>query len=317
MVLQEQNSGSNHFLMTSKINQKTADRVRRTKTKTLLPLQGWVGLAVVAIFWPLNWLLVGPRSHWGFFFLWTGYSLFVDGLVYLRTGTSLMTRSVQRYIGLFLVSAPAWWLFEVLNWRLNNWYYDGKEYFTDFQYGLLATIAFSTVIPAVFGTAELAASVKVFQKPIHGPVIKPDRKTTVGFFCAGWVMLVLMLIWPKFFFPFIWLSVYFILEPLNIWTGNRTLARWTQKGDWRPVLALWGGVLITGFFWEFWNYWSYPKWIYEVPYVSFWHVFEMPLLGYGGYLPFALELYALYHFVVGLWGDKKTNYLKLAQPDQP
>jgi hypothetical protein len=26
----------------------------------------------------------------------------------------------------------------------------------------------------------------------------------------------------------------------------------------------------------------------------------MPLLGYGGYLPFSLELFALYHLVVGL-----------------
>ena len=36
----------------------------------------------------------------------------------------------------------------------------------------------------------------------------------------------------------------------------------------------------------------------------------MPLLGYGGYLPFALELYALYHWTVGLLGNKKTDYVK-------
>jgi hypothetical protein len=37
----------------------------------------------------------------------------------------------------------------------------------------------------------------------------------------------------------------------------------------------------------------------------------MPLLGYGGYLPFALELYALYHWVHGLFGVKKTDYIKV------
>lgn len=44
------------------------------------------------------------------------------------------------------------------------------------------------------------------------------------------------------------------------------------------------------------------------------HVFEMPLLGYGGYLPFALELYALYHWVSGVVGDKETDYVKIS-PD--
>jgi hypothetical protein len=28
----------------------------------------------------------------------------------------------------------------------------------------------------------------------------------------------------------------------------------------------------------------------------------MPLLGYGGYLPFSLELFAIYHLIVGLVG---------------
>jgi hypothetical protein len=38
---------------------------------------------------------------------------------------------------------------------------------------------------------------------------------------------------------------------------------------------------------------SYPKWIYHTPGVQFLPVFEMPLLGYGGCVPFALELWAL------------------------
>ena len=34
-----------------------------------------------------------------------------------------------------------------------------------------------------------------------------------------------------------------------------------------------------------WNYFSYPKWVYHVEWGGWLHVFEMPLLGYGGYLP--------------------------------
>ena len=275
------------------------------------PWYGWLGLGLIAVFWPVNWFWEGLRTHWAFFFLWLGYSLMVDGLVFFRTGTSLITRSWRKYVGLFLLSAPAWWLFEVLNIRVQNWFYFGKEHFSHLEYAVWATIAFSTVMPAVFGAAELVRSLPYFHKPRQGPVIRPDQRTTLGFFIVGWLMLGLLLAWPRFFFPFLWLSLYFILEPINIWLGNRALTEATKHGDWRPVLALWGGVLLTAFFWEFWNYWSYPKWIYTVPFVDFWHVFEMPLLGYGGYLPFALELHALYHLVVGLLGDRQQDYLRL------
>jgi hypothetical protein len=39
----------------------------------------------------------------------------------------------------------------------------------------------------------------------------------------------------------------------------------------------------------------------------------MPLLGYGGYLPFALELFAMYHLIVGLLGEKDSRYVRLAE----
>jgi hypothetical protein len=58
-----------------------------------------------------------------------------------------------------------------------------------------------------------------------------------------------------------------------------------------------------------WNYFSYPRWVYHVPWGNWFHIFEMPLLGYGGYLPFALELCAMYHLVAGLFDRKKTDYV--------
>ena len=72
---------------------------------------------------------------------------------------------------------------------------------------------------------------------------------------------------------------------------------WLREGDWRPILSLSAGALFCGFFWEMWNYYSYPKWKYHTPGAEFLHVFEMPLLGYIGYLPFAWELYALRNFL--------------------
>jgi len=70
-----------------------------------------------------------------------------------------------------------------------------------------------------------------------------------------------------------------------------------REGNWRPIVSLSFGALICGFFWEMWNYYSWPKWIYHTPGTEFLHVFEMPLLGYAGYIPFALELYALRNFL--------------------
>ncbi len=273
------------------------------------PLHGWLGVVLIAVFWPLNWRLPSLRTQWAFFPLWLGYCLLVDGLVLRRTGSSLITRNWRNYLGLFLLSMPVWWLFELLNGRLQNWFYDGRQFFTDLEYGLLASIAFSTVIPAIFGAAELAASWGWVQRMGRGPAIPGDQRTALRFFVTGWLMLALMLFWPHYFFPFVWLSLYFIMEPINIWLGNRNLTQWTARGDWRPVIALWSGVLLTAFFWEFWNYYSYPKWIYTVPFVNFWHIFEMPLLGYGGYLPFALELYAIYNLVMGILGKTKSDYV--------
>jgi len=276
-----------------------------------LPIHGWLGLALILIAWPLNWLLPGLRTTWLFFPLWLGYCLTIDGLVYVRKGTSLLTRSGWRYVSLFAISAPVWWLFEAINLRTVNWIYLGVESFSPFGYFLYASICFSTVIPAVFGAAELASTFGFIRRMKSGLVIRDDLRTTVIFFVAGLIMLVLLLVWPLYFFPFVWLSIYFITEPINVWMGNRSLAEGTRSGDWRVVMSLWIGVLITAFFWELWNYWAYPKWIYQVPRVDFLRLFEMPALGYGGYLPFALELYAVYHLVMGLFGRRQTTYVDL------
>lgn len=278
---------------------------------THFPIHGWIGFILVCLFWLLNWTLPGPRTHWGFFPLWLGYCLTIDGLAFRRTGTSLLKRSPSNYIGLFLISAPVWWLFEALNLRTQNWIYFGAEQFTQMEYAFWTTLSFTTVIPAVFGSAELMASFDFVKRIKRGPVIGTDKWTTTGFFILGWVMLALLLTWPLIFFPFMWISVYFILEPVNIWLGHRSLPDWTRKGDWRPVISLWLGVLMTAFFWEMWNYLSHPRWLYQVAWGNWLHIFEMPLLGYGGYLPFALELYAIYHFIMGLLGRGRTDYVHL------
>ena len=111
-------------------------------------------------------------------------------------------------------------------------------------------------------------------------------------------MLVLAMIWPGYFYPFVWGSVFFLVEPINAWRERPSLLGYLSSGDWRPAVALGLGALVCGFFWELWNYYSYPRWVYHVPFVGVLHVFEMPLLGFLGYPPFGLELFALLQLIV-------------------
>jgi hypothetical protein len=237
------------------------------------------------------------RTAYLFFPLWLGYILLVDALVLGRTGTSLWTRSRLGFVGLFAASAPVWWLFEVFNQRTGNWQYLGSPAFNDLEYFVLCTICFSTVMPAVFETAELARSFRWMGHFASGPRIRPTPAVNLGLFLCGLAMLALALVWPRYCYPFVWTSVWLILEPLNWRLGRQHLLEDLRHGDWRPVIALSLGALICGFFWEMWNYYSYPKWVYHTPGAQFLRVFEMPLLGYAGYIPFALELFALKNFL--------------------
>jgi hypothetical protein len=259
--------------------------------------QGVLGVLLLALCWPLNWLLPGARTAYLFFPLWLGYILVVDELVCWRSGTSLWTRSRRGFVLLFIISAPAWWLFEIINNRTGNWEYLGGAAFTPLEYDVLSTVSFSTVMPAVFETAELARTFRWVKMLPPGGRIADTPRANLFLLLAGLLMLALMMLWPTFFYPFVWISLIFILEPLNRVLGQPHLLQWLERGDWRPVISLSLGALICGFFWEMWNEWSWPQWIYHTPGANFLHLFKMPLPGYGGYLPFGVELFAMKNFL--------------------
>jgi len=279
-----------------------------------IPIHFWIGILLITVSWILIWSLSGLRSHILFFPLWTGYSLTVDSLVWIRKGISLFTRNKKKFIFLFIVSIPCWWIFELINTRTQNWMYLGKEQFTALQYAFYASLNFSTVIPAVFGSAELLNTFNPIQKMKKWIVIPIHKKSITIIFLSGVLLLLLILLFPKFFYPFVWLSVYLIIDPVNYKLGNPSLLADLSKGNWKKVISLATGALLCGFFWEMWNYFSYPKWTYNTPFVDFAHIFEMPVLGYIGYVPFSLELYALYHFITkSLKKEKTEEYINISQ----
>lgn len=265
---------------------------------TTFAWHGWVGLLLIAVFWTLNWGLDGLRTHVLFFPLWLGYILTVDALVLRRRGTSILTRSPRLFGWLFLCSMPGWWLFELINNHTQNWHYAGAESFGALTYFVLASIAFSTVMPAVFETAELVRSLDRVDRLPDGWHLRPSSGLAWTFLGTGGAMLALLIVWPTYFYPFIWGWAFFTTVAVNLWLGKHTLLHHTARGDWRPVISLALGTLICGFVWELWNMYAYPKWVYDAPGVNFWHVFEMPLIGFIGYLPFGLELHALVHLML-------------------
>ena len=281
--------------------------------KRKMPLHGWIGLLLILVFWYLNWNLNGLRTHWGFFPLWLGYCLFVDALVFIKKENSLLSRSHSKYIALFLISAPSWWLFELLNEHLNNWVYVGKEHFSVFEYSFFETLSFSTVIPAVFGTAELASTFKWIRKIRIRLTIRATALTLTSLFFSGIILLLLIFKWPNVFYPFVWIALFFLIEPLNAKSGFSNLIKFTSQKNWAPLISLAVGCLICGFFWELWNYFSHPRWIYHLPHVNFPKLFEMPLPGYVGYIPFSFELFAMTSLVFGIMKLNLDEYFEIGQ----
>jgi hypothetical protein len=258
---------------------------------------GWIGALLIAVCWPLDWSLPGVRTSYLFFPLWLGYVLVMDALVLHASGTSFLKRSPKKFALLFLVSIPAWWLFEGFNERTHNWEYLGRERFSDVMYFILSSVCFSTVMPAVFESAEWVGSARWLKNLGRGPRVPNSLATRWGCLAVGVAMISLTMLLPRFFYPLVWGGAYLVLDPVNDWLGRRSLLRPVMDGDWRQVISLALGGLLCGFFWEMWNYHSFPQWVYHTPGINSLHVFEMPLPGYLGYIPFSWELFALANFL--------------------
>jgi hypothetical protein len=232
-------------------------------------------------------------------------------LVFRRTATSLIARSGWRYLYLFILSVPLWWIFEGFNQVLNNWIYHLPNKYGDTEYTLRASLAFSTVIPAVIGTTELVRTFQV--NPLRKfPALALARETLFGLHLLGWLMLTAVLAFPDHAFPLVWLAPFFLIDPAATYLGGRSVGSFLRAGDWSPVFNIAVGTLICGLFWELWNYYALPKWTYSIAYADFLHLFEMPLLGYGGYIPFGLEIFAFYALAAALLPRLKLPETKVS-----
>ncbi len=268
----------------------------------VLPYRGLLGLLLIAIAWPLSWAQSGTGLQYTFFPLWLGFILAIDGLVLRRTGTSLIVRSPKIMAAMFVVAMPYWWTFEAINSVTHNWVYIGSKENTNVLDYLESSLAFSVVIPAVFEVSELIGSFGFVKRFARLPALVLNRQQVILVAVLGLTSLAALLVWPTYLFPITWICLFFIFDPINHLTGRPSIISQVRNGDFRLVIAFALGALVCGFFWEMWNNEASVSWEYNVGIFDFARIFQMPLLGYGGYLPFGLETFAVFHFAAGLVG---------------
>jgi hypothetical protein len=291
-----------------------ADAVLRPSRRRF-PIWGWIALAWTGAWWLLAWTRCtwfAPFQAYTFFPLWLGFILSVNAATEGRTGSSLLRRAPRRWLALFAVSAGCWWTFEWLNRFVRNWHYLNADQFGPGTYFAHATVCFSTVLPAVAAVAEWLSIHRGWNEvTAHGPVWPwlARRDTAVALVVFGGGSLFATGLWPQWCYPALWVSpLALLLAAPTLLRRPDGLAPEMARGDWHRAASWMIASLVCGFFWEMWNWHSLAKWIYTVPGVERWHLFEMPALGYAGYLPFGLECLLVSAWVIGdRWRSREES----------
>lgn len=258
-------------------------------------VSAFAGPAFVAVTLVLNLLRVEPFATYFYLFAWYGLILTFDQLIRRREGRSLIACCGPGFALVLIWSAATWYFFELLNMRLENWYY----IFVADQ-PLLRSIgtflSFATVFPGILWIDHYLAGRKVCAGR-RGPALRFSAAGCRYLQLAGVGCLVLPLVWPGWFFPLIWCSTFLLLAPMERRTGNGLL-RQLEEGEYGPLLRTLLAGLIAGLCWESLNFWARAKWIYTVPFFDRLKLFEMPLAGFLGFPPFAVECAVLYRLLV-------------------
>jgi hypothetical protein len=260
---------------------------------------GWAGVGVIL----LAEMLLFLRVYWVAIYFtplaWTGYVLLVDALVGSLRGQSRLRQAPREFLSLAFWSVPLWLIFEAYNVRLANWAYVGLPDNLLLR-GIGYVWSFATIWPAIFETADFVEALGTFSE-------RGERRTTLkrpgraSIFVLGLLAVTVPVLLPvpvgRYLFGSVWLGFILLLDPLNYRWKGRALLGELQAGRtstlWSFLVAGW----VCGILWEFWNYWAGAKWLYVFPIWQHWKIFEMPLPGYFGFPPFALECLVMYEFL--------------------
>ena len=263
------------------------------------PWWGWLALVVMLVGWVLAW----TRFEWFAAFQrypyvihWAGFIVLVNALCVKRCGRSPLTHHTGPFLLTFPASILFWWFFEYLNRYVWNWYYVGVPGISATEYVLFASLCFSSVLPGVTSVAALLGTFRCFSDDVYAGMAKVNVRSGASLA----VMSVLALIGltgivfcPQFTYPLLWISPLMVFILVQIALREQCVLDTLATGNWSLVFRFAIASLVCGLTWETWNYYSMAKWIYAVPYVHRFQVWEMPLVGFGGYLPFGMECAAV------------------------
>ncbi len=249
--------------------------------------------AAIALF-----CLVEPVPTWYYHLAWWSFILGADDLNRRLAGRSLLRDRPWHFAWLAGVSALWWTLFELVNLRLGNWYYVMSLPSRAVRW-TAGVIAFASVFPGILETLELLENLgwprSVRVRPVQWSAAKERAVVALGILC-----LVLPLSWPEVFFPLTWGSFVFLLEPWNRRHARRSFLRDLEAGEAGPLCRTLAAGLVCGGLWEAWNFWARTKWVYTVPGFEALKLFEMPVAGFLGFPPFAVECVVVLRMLGGL-----------------
>ena len=290
---------------------------------TRFPRWGWLGILGTVSAWLLAW----SRFSWfeiyqahTFPLLWLGYIVILNAVTFQRTRNCLLIDRPRFLIRLFILSAGFWWTFEYLNQYVNNWHYVNVPETSFFEYVVFTSLSFSTVLPAVLSTYEWLNTFPRLTKPFeHWYSLQWINHPQSGwtFLALGGLGLGLIGIWPTVLFPVLWLSPLCLLAGMQQINRGKAIPCLSSlaQGDWRTIILSSGAALVCGFWWELWNSYSLVHWEYTIPYVHAVRIFEMPILGYSGYLPFGITCLAITEVVLNYPAIYFTSRIASNQPE--
>jgi hypothetical protein len=240
-------------------------------------------------------LLVEPIPSWYYTLAWWSYVAGVDDVNRRLSGRSLLRDRPRHFAYLAFASLLWWTLFEVVNLRLGNWYYVMSPASRAVRWASGA-ICFATVLPAIVETVALVENLGWLPSVRVAPLLWTARKR-IAVLALGAASAALPMAWPDDFYPLVWGSAIFLLEPWNRDHARRSFLRDLERGEAGPFLRTLLAGLVCGGLWELWNYWARTKWIYTVPGFEDVKLFEMPVLGFLGFPPFAVECLVVLRFL--------------------
>jgi hypothetical protein len=252
------------------------------------------GLALTGTGWAVLWGVVSFFNPLAFAAMWTGAA------VVMWCASRCGYPGARRHLALALVSIPLWWWFELVDARTENWSYVNPFSPSPFWYAVLASIAFATVVPAVTSATAL---VRRFC-PGDPAMSEASKRFARREIIAAVVLQALVFAFPRQMYPFVWIAPFLLVDGIGALRTGRALGADMLRRRGSEALVIAAAGLLCGVLWEFWNYWSVPSWQYSVPLLGFLKIFEMPLLGYLGYIPFAWSIVRLVEVLDALWAGR-------------